>query len=130
MPGVISIVETASSTREVGTAGISCKSSRVNTLEKNSFNVSALSSEEVAFDGLVFNLDFAYFQDAFGLLFVILATFCSKSHLNFLVKVRRGVLHCICLSLSYLVCFATYLFHSLAFLVFYTSHIDIYPFSR
>ena len=48
-------------------------------LEKNLFKVSALSLEDVAFvpfgferdgiDGLVFNLEFAYFKNALGLLF-------------------------------------------------------------
>ena len=62
--------------------------SDVNTLEKNSFNASALSSSLVAFDPLilvkfgivsfVLSRDFAYFQKLLGLDFILSAKFVSK----------------------------------------------------
>ena len=57
------------------------------TLAKKLVNVLALSLGVVAVDpsalinvgiaGLVFSLEFAYFQNAFGLSFTLMATFCS-----------------------------------------------------
>ena len=74
--------------------------------------------ERDGIDGLDFNLDFAYFRNAVGLRFIILATFCSKTRLSYLVNVRREFLQCIYLSLSYLVFVTTYVFHSLASVFF------------
>ena len=67
--------------------GIHSLSSRVKTLTKKLFNVLALSLGVVAVDPsssinvgiavLVFSLEFAYFQNAFGLSFTLMASFCS-----------------------------------------------------
>ena len=67
------------------------QTSRVNTLEKYSFKVSALSLEPYGperdgIDGLVFNLDFAHFQNIFGFLFTIRATFNFR--LDYIVTPR------------------------------------------
>ena len=90
--GVISMVDKSSSNGIVDAVGIFCRSSIVKTLVKKSFNVSALSFSRVALEPLVlfkvgiaylvFNLDFAYFQNNFGLPFTIRA----RLRFKFLVR--------------------------------------------